>query len=245
MYFGGQERVSEAMASLARCNRLAELTLGDCSLSQPSPFAQLPKSITKLKLFSCGFDDSVDWSFLVGSGVQELVFKWCRGVDGKALGGELAVCLRTRGLETLHFDECSFTNGALTEIGVGLGYLKKLVVERIRVNKASMEQISLALQSPNNQLRELKLPYDASAAVGIETILMQALKHPNCGLTRLDFAASGVEWKSAARVTVERFEKRRELFALLQGQQVRRLGCPLRRLPVEMMRLVAQLIDFR
>jgi hypothetical protein len=238
---GSNQRVSEMMVPLAKCTRLAELKFGQCGFRQPTAFTQLSQSVIKLSFGGCSFVDDLDWSFLVGGGIQELEFNACRGVDGKALGSALAACLRAKGLKKLWLDECKFINNALAVIGVEVGRVKSLHVESSKVDGAFIEQISSALQTPNNLLRELTLPYEKKTASGIELFLVPALSHPNCSLILLDFVTRGEARRAAAKAAMERFEticKQRVLLVLLQGQQVRRFGCPLRRLPVEMVRLV-------
>ncbi|KAH9254261.1 hypothetical protein BASA81_007862 [Batrachochytrium salamandrivorans] len=92
------------------------------------------------------------------------------------------------------------------------------------------------------ELRELVLPYVDDAASSIENHLVPALKHPNCNLVKLSFRAYEPEHEEATKRVEDMFHNRLALFALLQGRQVRRLYCPLRRLPVEMLRLVGEVL---
>ncbi|KAH9261929.1 hypothetical protein BASA81_000585 [Batrachochytrium salamandrivorans] len=220
----------ELMVSLADCTCLAKLEMVQCEFSQPTAFTHLPKSITTLTLNECMFVGGFDWSFLAGSNVRELDLYDMKGVDGNQLGSALADYLRAKGLDKLRLVFCDFVDETLAVIGVDVGRIKRLMLEGGRVSDASIELIALALQSPDNEMKELVLEYAASS---IETHLVPALKHPNCNLAKLSLSTFG----GGAKVA-EHFHKRLAFFVLLQGRQVRRLYCPLRRLPVEMLRLV-------
>ncbi|KAH9251157.1 hypothetical protein BASA81_011056 [Batrachochytrium salamandrivorans] len=228
----------ELMVSLADCTRLTKLEMSRCEFSQPTAFTHLPKSITTLTLNECTFVGGLDWSFLADSNVQELHFRRVKGVDGNQLGSALAVCLRAKGLAELRLVFCDFVDETLAVVGVEVGRIKRLMLEDGRVNDASVELIALTLQSPNNEMKELVLKYDDGTASSIENHLLPALKHPNCNLVKLSFSAYREHRRATLRVE-SKFRNRIALFVLLQGNQVRRRSlCPLRRLPVEMLRLV-------
>ncbi|KAH9244991.1 hypothetical protein BASA81_017545 [Batrachochytrium salamandrivorans] len=226
----------ELMVSLADCTRLTKLEMLRCEFSQPTSFT-LPKSITKLELAYCTFVGGLDWSFLAGSNVRELDFLYMSDVDGRQLGGALAVHLRAKGLGRLRFYDCDFVNETLAVVGVEVGRIKRLDLEDSDLNDASLEQIATALKSPNNEMKELVLKYDDGTASSIENHLTPVLKHPDCNLVKLSLQAD--QHKEAARRVEDMFRNRLALFVLLQGRQLRRRYCPLRRLPVEMFRLVA------
>ncbi|KAH9249742.1 hypothetical protein BASA81_012538 [Batrachochytrium salamandrivorans] len=227
----------ELMVSLADCTRLAKLELIECEFSEWTVFT-LPKSITKLRLFDCTFVGRFDWLFLADSNVRELDVLHVRGVDGNQLGSALAVHLRAKGLDKLRFIYCDFTNETLAAAGVELGRIKILDIDD-HLSDASIELIALALKSPNNEMKELKLEYDRGAA-SIENYLMPALKHPNCNLVKLGLCTKEPYREAATRRVNYTFRNRLALFVLLQGRQLRRRYCPLRRLPVEMFRLVGK-----
>ncbi|KAH6568916.1 hypothetical protein BASA62_005187 [Batrachochytrium salamandrivorans] len=208
------------------------LKLVECKFSQPITFTHLPKSITKLELKSCTFVGGLDWSFLAGSNVRELDLYNVKGVDGNQLGSALADYLRAKGLDKLRVAYCDFVDETLAK--VGLGRIKRLMLEGGRVSDASIELIALALESPNNEMKELSLWYDDTASSST-THLVPALKHPNCNLAKLSFGAY-LEHEKAAQRVEDMFYNRLALFVLLQGRQVKRRYCPLRRLPVEMFR---------
>ncbi|KAH9251156.1 hypothetical protein BASA81_011055 [Batrachochytrium salamandrivorans] len=132
--------------------------------------------------------------------------------------GALAVHLRAKGLDKLRFHSCGFDDEILAAIGVELGRIKKLMISR-HLDDASIELIALALQSPNNEMKELVLDYAASS---IETHLVPALKHPNCNLAKLSLFVHGSEHKEAAKAVEDTLRDRLALFALLQGRQPRR-----------------------
>ncbi|KAH9255539.1 hypothetical protein BASA81_006356 [Batrachochytrium salamandrivorans] len=223
------------MMSLSKCARLAKLEMSQCEFSQSIAF---PKSITKLVLHNCTFVGGFDWAFLTGSNVRELDLYNVKGVDGNQLGSALAVHLRAQGLDKLRVAYCGFVNETLAVVGVEIGRIKRLMLEDDRVSDASIELIALTLQSPNNKMKELVLEYAYSTMNGIENHLVPALKHPNCNLVRLSLLTYEPEHKKTIKRVEDMFHNRLALFVLLQGRQVRRLYCPLRRLPVEMFRLV-------
>ncbi|KAH9249701.1 hypothetical protein BASA81_012497 [Batrachochytrium salamandrivorans] len=233
---------SQMISSLANCIRLTELTLISCAFYLPFVLARLPKCITKLDLDSCMLFGSFDWSFLVnGSGVRELDFSFLVGVDGNQLGSALAVYLGAKGLERLCIRNCHFVNEALAAIGMEIGRIKQLML-KCSLNDASIELISLLLQSSDSELRELVFPYNSHMMTGIENHLMPALKHPNCNLTKLILFVHQPGHQTAAKTIEDNFRNYRALFVLLQGQQMKKLYCPLRRLPVEMFRLVGKVL---
>ncbi|KAH9247094.1 hypothetical protein BASA81_015287 [Batrachochytrium salamandrivorans] len=234
----GKRQVPAEMMSLVDCTRLAKLELIECEFSQPTVFT-LPKSITKLRLFDCTFVGRFDWSFLADSNMRELDVLHVRGVDGNQLGSALAVQLRAKGLDKLCFAYCGFADETLAVVGVELGRIKRLEIAG-HLSDAPIELIALTLKSPNNEMKELKLEYDDYTATSIEDHLVPALKHPNCNLVKLGFDQIGNE--ARPRAVEDMFHNRLALFVLLQGRQVRRIYCPLRRLPVEMFRLVGEVL---
>ncbi|KAH9259545.1 hypothetical protein BASA81_001966 [Batrachochytrium salamandrivorans] len=226
----------ELIPALANCIRLAELTVHGSYVHRP---LSLPNSFYNLQFLYCRFDglaNEFDWSFLLDSNVQKLCFDHVIGVDGILLGRALSVRLEARGLEALRFEECRFAKVALAAIGMEIARVERLELD---LDELSIEQVSLALQSPGNQLRELCLGF---CDTGVDSILVPALRHPNCGLTRLQLTSALPGRKPVLDRIQQNFSQRVALFTLLQGQQVRRLYCPLRRLPVDLLRLVGNLL---
>ncbi|KAH9251499.1 hypothetical protein BASA81_010530 [Batrachochytrium salamandrivorans] len=240
VWMNEEQVTSEMMMSLAQCTRLAKLEMLQCTFSQPTAFTHIPKSITKLVLHDCTFVGDFNWSFLADSNVRELDFLNVRGVDGTQCGSALAVQLRAKGLDTLRFIYCDFTNETLAAAGVELGRIKILDIDD-HLSDASIGLIALVLQSPNSEMKELVLDYSDETA-SIKNHLVPALKHPNCNLAELSLWTSQAEHREAAGKVEDTFCNLLALFALLQGKQVRRLYCPLRRLPVEMLRLVGAML---
>ncbi|KAH9256500.1 hypothetical protein BASA81_005415 [Batrachochytrium salamandrivorans] len=234
---GRDQAPSELMVSLANCTRLVELELDFFDFLQPTAFT-LPKHITKLKLFYCTVVSGFDWSFLIGSNVRELDLSCIDDVDGNQLGSALAVYLKASGLDKLYVTHCGFFDETLAVVGIELGRIKRLDVDCL--NDASIKLIALALQSPS-EMKALWLWSNSDMKSSIKNHLLPALKHPNCSLAELMFLPNEQEYE-AAIITLRQSHKRRALLALLQGQQVRRLYCPLRRLPAEMLRLVGKIL---
>ncbi|KAH9250900.1 hypothetical protein BASA81_011288 [Batrachochytrium salamandrivorans] len=236
---GHKQVPSELIVPLANCTRLTKLEMYWGEFSQSTAFT-LPKSVTKLVLSGCKFVGGFDWSFLADNNVRELDLDYLGGVDGNQLGDTLAVHLRTKGLDKLFLRDCDFTNGTLAVVGVELGRTKRLGIDNY-LNDASVELIALVLQSPNSELKELSL-WHGGMANSIKTHLVPALKHPNCNLVKLSLLAYEEREEVAGRLE-DTFRNRLALFVLLQGKQVRRRSpCPLRRLPVEMFRLVSKML---
>ncbi|KAH9248597.1 hypothetical protein BASA81_013781 [Batrachochytrium salamandrivorans] len=231
---------SELMMSLANCTCLSELRLVECAFPEPTASA-LPNSITKLVFSYCAFVHDFDWSFLTDSNVRELHFNSMEDVDGNQLGDALAVCLRAKGLDKLRLYRCDFADETLAVVGIELGRIKRLDFGG-RLNDASIKLIALALLSPNSEVEELVLEYAHSTMSGIEDHLVPALKHPNCNLSELSLWTSQAEHREAALKVESKFHNRLALFVLLQGQQIRRLRSPLKRLPVDLFRLVGQVL---
>ncbi|KAH9244993.1 hypothetical protein BASA81_017547 [Batrachochytrium salamandrivorans] len=240
MVWGYNQVLPELLMSLSKCTRLAKLEMLYCEFSQPTAFTHLPKSITKLRLYDCTFGGGFDWSFLAGSNVRKLDFDHMKEVDGNQFGGALAAYLRAKGLDELCLRDRSFADEALAAAGVEIGRIKRLDLSYITLDNASLELIALVLQSPNSEMKELTLWYDGSTASSIEGHLVSALRHPNCNLAKLSLQAD--QHREAAGRVEDMFHNHRALFVLLQGRQVRRQYCPLRRLPVEMFRLVGKML---
>ncbi|KAH9255835.1 hypothetical protein BASA81_006236 [Batrachochytrium salamandrivorans] len=169
--------------------------------------------------------------------VRELDLFWVSGVNANQLGGALAAHLRAKGLDELRFYDCDFVDETLAVVGVEVGRIKRLEIYS-DLSNASIALIALALQSPNSEMQELKLKYESS----IKNHLVPALKHPNCNLVRLSLLAYEPEHEEAAERMEDMFHNRLALFVLLQGKRAKRRYCPLRRLPVEMFRLVGQVL---
>ncbi|KAH9255636.1 hypothetical protein BASA81_006466 [Batrachochytrium salamandrivorans] len=146
------------------------------------------------------------------------------------------------GLDMLRLYDCDFANETLSAAGVELGRIKKLELSYSNLDNAPLELIFLALQSPNSEMKELMLPYNSYTRSSIETHLVPALRHPNCNLTELRLGVYESEHKAAANMMEYKFRNRHALFTLLQGQQVKKLYCPLRRLPIDLLKLVGKVL---
>ncbi|KAH9256090.1 hypothetical protein BASA81_005866 [Batrachochytrium salamandrivorans] len=238
---GNRQAPSEMLMPLANCTRLTKLEMVQCRFSQPTAFTHLPKSITTLTLDYCSFVGGFDWSFLVDSNVRELNLDYVSGVDGNQFGGALAVHLGAKGLDKLRFFSCHFANETLIAVGVELGQIKMLEIYS-NLSDASIKLIALTLRSPDSELRELNLEHRNDTASSMENHLMPALKHPNCNLAKLSFRVYHPMHVETTQRVADMLRNRLALFALLQGQQVRRRYCPLRRLPMEMFRLVGMVL---
>ncbi|KAH9256420.1 hypothetical protein BASA81_005334 [Batrachochytrium salamandrivorans] len=236
-------------ASLAKCTRLTELRFYSCKFGQQVALACLPQSIVKLELTACelfGDTSEYDWSFVGNSNVQELTFFAVDGVNGKRLGQALFDCLRTRELKLLRIDACDFAKQTMDVLGLEVARLERLDLEHCNLDEAYIEQISLALQSSDCGLRELLLHVDSGTANGLEIHLLPALRHPNCVLTRLHLLAPTniAEYKTLATRIHTEFAKVRQRRTVLVLLQARKRNSPLKRLPVEVFRLVGNALVY-
>ncbi|KAH9254221.1 hypothetical protein BASA81_007822 [Batrachochytrium salamandrivorans] len=160
--------------------------------------------------------------------VRELDFHNVSGVDGNRLGGALAVHLRAKGLDRLHFYDCEFADETLAVVGAEIDRIKRLEIFN-NLNTTSIVQITFALQSPNNEMAELALGYIGPTMSSIGYYLALALKHPNCKLVKLRLWAYLLQHQAITQTIEDKFCNQRALFVLLQGQQVRRkVPCQLR-----------------
>lgn len=148
--------------------------------------------------------------------------------------------LRAKGLDRLRIGFCNFANQVLAAVGAELGRVQALEIDEL--NSVCITLIGIALQSPNSAMKELSLPYEDDTASSIEKHVVPALRHPNCSLAKLRFFAYDEEHQAAAKMVEDKLRSRCGLFALLQGQQVGQKS-PLRRLPVELFRLVGKALS--
>jgi hypothetical protein len=235
------EDQAELMSALAKCTRLNELMFDRCNIYQPTALACLPKSIVKLAFSRCYFTNKLDWSFLVESNLQEVHLNYETGIDGTRLGLALAAHAQAKGLRKLLMVYSDCADQVAVAMNAELAQVERLMLSVLRL-ATSIEQISLALQSPRNRLRELDLELGGDTMAAVETHLLPALRHSNCALTTLELFSWTPEHKQMIDKINGDFSTRLEVLVLLSGQQVTRLRCPLRRLPVEMLRLVGGML---
>ncbi|KAH9249450.1 hypothetical protein BASA81_012812 [Batrachochytrium salamandrivorans] len=242
---GDRENLADTVAFLATCSRLTDLRFSYYGFHHPQDvFACIPASVTRLQLFGCRFfDESYDWSFLRESRVRELVLTVLVGVDGDRLGRALQD--RGTGLDLLDLFNCNFASDCLSAVGALVARIKKLRIEGCEVDVAFLREVGLALKDANSELRDLSLPLDDNTARGVETHVLPALRHSNCQLQKLELFSELPAHRQRREEILQEFSRichRRALLVLLQGQQLRRLANSLRRLPVEMIRLVAKMV---
>ncbi|KAH9255307.1 hypothetical protein BASA81_006759 [Batrachochytrium salamandrivorans] len=243
--FTQEQRVLETVALLAKCRRLCALKIGNCEFRHPSSTfaAGLSRSVARLEFCDCTFLGDCGWLFLLASDVQRLAFFNVDGINGTRLGYALAARLKTSGLDVLDFFICNGVNETLAALGDELVHVRKLGVEYCGLDKTALELIALALQCPGNRLRELHLSYDVRTLASMGAHLLPALNSPACKLGKVSFRNVFPVYDSSAETAAANFCKRLGLLTLLQGQQVRRQRpSQLRRLPVELLRMVGPFI---
>ncbi|KAH9247101.1 hypothetical protein BASA81_015294 [Batrachochytrium salamandrivorans] len=148
------------------------------------------------------------------SNVRELDFIWVNDVDGNQFGDALAVHLRAQGLDTLRLWDCRFVNETLAVVGVELGRIKTLDISDAYLNDASIKLIALALQSPNNEMKDLALLYNDDMASSIENHLVPALMHPNS--VHLRFRTQHPRHEAATK-TMQRQLRNRRVVCVVAG----------------------------
>lgn len=225
------------MKVLADCTRLATLRLLQCNLVGMEDCIHFPKSITTLTLYDCMLVNAVDWSFLEGGNLKALCISHVHGVDGAQLGNVLRDHTRRCALNALKMYRCEFVNIFIEAMGCAMAQIVELNVDDY-VNAASVELIARALQSDSGVMRMLTMRCASHTSAAIEGSLCAALRHPNCILTKMTFYAPSVTVYAMER----RFHSRLAMLVLLEGRQVRRFHCALRKLPVELFRMVGALV---
>ncbi|KAH9247215.1 hypothetical protein BASA81_015155 [Batrachochytrium salamandrivorans] len=148
------------------------------------------------------------------SNVRELDFIWVNDVDGNQFGDALAVHLRAQGLDTLRLWDCRFVNETPAVVGVELGRIKTLDISDAYLNDASIKLIALALQSPNNEMKDLALLYNDDMASSIENHLVPALMHPNS--VHLRFRTQHPRHEAATK-TMQRQLRNRRVVCVVAG----------------------------
>ena len=220
--------------ALSACVHLTSLRLVCCVFSHVVRF---PPTLTKLAVRFCKFN-GVDWSFLERGVVQQLEIVTDR-YDSAGCCTQIRrpLCARLR-LGTLDSLTIGWTpDTAMSMVGSRLHRIKNLTFHwgNTSISRRSVAQIAYALHSSASAMRSLD--FSVKNMNDFKALVLPAVEHPNCALVKLE------HWGPHYREAIQRFHRRVAIFALLYGAQVRRRKhCALRRLPVEMFRLVSQMM---
>lgn len=240
--FADGGRIPDAFANaLTEYDLLSKVVFKLCVFTEIPKRDQLtsfPTSLAKLTFTSsvlCG----LEWEFLVESNVQALTFRDCALDDAIPLGLALAAYVTRKVLSKLSISECSFADVMLITAGDALSRVVHLELCERDLNGVSVKCLSKALCVPGCAIRHLTLPYTASTAQAIDDYLVPVLKRPECTLKALYPYCYETVYQARMCTLKWSFAKWQRVFILLQGQQVRRFHSPLRRLPVEMFRVLA------
>lgn len=233
------------LETLRSCSNLATLAFKNCQFVQCSVAAPFPKSITKIVFLNVSFNGFCDWSFLDGSNVTSLYFNNTHSVDGVELGRVLTSHLQKVEFDTLSLNACEFADSLLGAI-VPIGHIPQLTL-CVEMTLPILQHVERWLQSScRNQKKSLVVGCGGLADAAVMRRLRDALRkatalvynfsiYPNNGAVQ---AASAM---AAAIRLISDFKNDQAIFAMLQGQQIRRLRSPLLRLPVEMIRVLQRM----
>ena len=220
---GGFTNTQVLYGALSGGIQVQELVISGClfrdHVTLSSPF------VRKLIIRSSEFELGVAWDL---PNLEVLMLgNPMRGVDMNVLTQALSPSGSLRNVRELRTRHNGLTPCALQAARVGT--IQRLHMDMV-LQKAEMVTLVHALTAGHGNLKEIRVTYHAGFAGMWEAIL----KSPRISLTKLTFFGGDAR---AARMCAV-FSKRQALLALLQGQQVRRFQNELRRLPVEMFRMV-------
>lgn len=203
-----------------------ELEISRCAFRSHVRF--ISPNMRKLSIQESHFNSGVAWCL---PNLDSLDLMWCvTGLDMNAL---------SQALQPNGFLQNVRTLGV---IGGDLMRDAQLVIKNTSVRKLNipsympqrvMNEVVDAATTGNGNLKEVVVHFDYTKG----DVWKSIIKSPSSSLTKLTF--SNEHDQRGRELSIE-LRKRQALLALLQGQQVRRLQNTLRRLPVEMIRMVGQ-----
>ena len=237
--------VQSVMAELRKCTRLRSLAIRGYYQVTLDSSDDFPKSITTLLLQQCYISEKFDWKFLVDSKLRDLELDYIAFDQNIVYKGVYSFCgvpiedlLYKRGLERFCIKYSRYQVEWVKVFAYQLGRVKHVALDGF-IDDALAATLATVLQWPGvYQMESLFVRFDETNAASIKSKLVPALKSPACRLKKLSFGGSEEEGDDLE----DAFRFRVAMFALLQGQQVRRLQNPLRRLPVEMFRMVGMML---
>lgn len=239
--------LSGLVTAIAGCERLTKLSfyffMGHRSAADI--LAHIPKSVATLSFDDGAFGNGFDWSFLHYSGVQDLEISNIENVDRDRLGAALDARLRVGPMDRL-----SLNAGAIHDletflpvVGTSVSRIKSLELRNVyNLTAPTCAILAEALHLPECVMTELSFRYNDYVAYSIDHELLPAINHPACRLSKLYVGCGWTHHGDRVDTIMTSFYNRNALFVLLQGQQVRRLNHGLRRLPVELFRMVGALL---
>ena len=247
MSVGGLTLRTELSVALSRCTSLVQLNLQSYRITDATSLARLPKSIVKMEIMFGRVDGPFDWSFLDGSSVRDLKLHSINCVDACGNfedvslvrnGDALKRHLHERGMDHFHIRCCSFTEAALIAAGDALKRVKKLSTD-CHCDDQRLYYVTQALRAPGCEIQVLRLYTRLCSTTQLDNSLWPALRDVNCTLKSI-----GMErFDEVCKVEVAVFHNRVRLFVLLSAQRLRRTNHVLRKLPVEMFRVLGTFLQ--
>ena len=205
-----------SMARLAAFTQLSELSLSGVTFTEPPTF---PKSLTVLKMHRCSFRMGVDWTSLAQ--LRSLDLNCVYDLDWDRRVAILPI------LEKLRINGCGFTTLLLSMVDPTR--LRTLDLEELY----TMDTVMLIAHTlRNGTLKRLAIPFNHDDQKAVREHILPAIAHSS--LTSLELYGGG-----AALEEVGKFRRRVALLTLLLARKPHRR---LRKIPVEMFRLVGQLL---
>lgn len=210
----------ELLVAIRCCDRLESLCLSFGTFDEP---LVLPTSVTRLELCYCELSENFN---IVGpKGIRTLILTSVDYVNVRTL--ESTFC----SLVSLELHCFGLANDLLASLD--LCKLETLRLWCCRLNAASIALIETAVKS--GRMRELKLTYDGI----FHTTLLSAFTHPSCTLHVLDLTGTNDIGMSTY---VYNYGVALGVLTILQGRQVRRFQHALRRMPLELVRMVHEML---
>ena len=214
VWVGRGNSIPQLVASLSNCVRLKELVFVNGKFLDQM---KLPKSVTKLTMVYVHCRRPMEFPDL-----QELHL--CNSTDESIAAPDL---------KTLTIKSRNFVANPLA-----LENFPKLhTLDVTDCTPDLIFMVHLADQIMRGWLRVLRLPHATAYLDLVMTCLVPVLKHPGCALEKLEF---DVPSALVTRTVTAPFRIRLGMFTLLQAR--RKPHGKLKRLPIEMFRLVGQML---
>ena len=233
------------MAGLSKCTRLHTLAIQGAYndrvlLLRVCSSKGFSKSITSLSFHNCLFTTTFDWHFLVDSNIRDLELCNVRFDDNwDHFATALSDLLDAKGMNGLRLGWVNNRDSIIDILGTSIGKAKSVRIDDVSADRSCVDTIALALQSPDCEMESLMLWYTIDPDDPVNTLwydLAPALKRPECTLKSLKLEM----WAGQRCRVVRTFRLWHAMFALLLARN--KPHRKLRKLPVEMFRLVGQML---
>lgn len=250
----------DVLRAIRDCRKLREMQLSAQRSREFGSFALLPRSLTRLELNYMTFaadEEEEDGAtvglciFLRESNVTHFAVRGVKRLNGDLLAE--ALMSRSANLQQVAWFKSDFRPRAAQTI-LDIAMQPRNVLRDLFVPGCDglpfLQTLSHALQHENCKVERLRVDSRCAQIEGWTNGFIPALRHENCKLVHLILTscyAVNTQAAHGAKLALAEFSqvcKRKRILVLLSSQQVRRLSarCALRRLPVEMMRLVGAMV---